>query len=319
LRGMEFALQTHGLSKTYKTLRARVRALEPLDLSVRAGSVFGLLGGNGAGKSTFIKTVLRICRPTTGSATILGVDAANPAARRQVGYLPEGTQFARYLTGRGVCEYFGMLMGLSGAALKTEVEHKLALVGMKDWADRKVSKYSKGMRQRVGLAQAMLGEPRLIMLDEPTDGVDPAGRHEIRDVIRNLGRSGVTVFLNSHLLSEVEAVCDEIAIMYRGRVLRQGPVAQITEEMSMHDGRMHLRFRTSELPEQMPRGLEEAVRDHDGFEIAVADREQVPRLIDALREAGIRIYEVEQYHASLEETFLRAMDDADAHGVGGAQ
>jgi ABC-2 type transport system ATP-binding protein len=316
---MEFALETEGLSKTYKSLRARVRALEPLDLKVRTGAVFGLLGGNGAGKSTFINTVLRICRPTTGRATILGIDAANPDARQHVGYLPEGTQFARYLTGRGVCEYFGKLKGLHGAALKTEVDHKLRLVGMQDWADRKMSKYSKGMRQRVGLAQAMLGDPRLIMLDEPTDGVDPAGRHEIRDVIRELGRNGVTVFLNSHLLAEVEAVCGEIAIMFRGRVLRQGPVSQITEEMSMRDGRMHLRFRTSALPEQLPKALEGATLTEHGCEVAVADREAVPGLIDALREAGIKIYEVQQYHASLEEAFLRAMDDADAHGVGGQQ
>jgi ABC-2 type transport system ATP-binding protein len=138
-------------------------------------------------------------------------------------------------------------------------------------------------------------------------------------VIRELGRNGVTVFLNSHLLAEVEAVCGEIAIMFRGRVLRQGPVSQITEEMSMRDGRMHLRFRTSALPEQLPKELEGATRTEHGCEVAVADREAVPGLIDVLCDAGVKIYEVEQYHASLEEAFLRAMDDADAHGVGGQQ
>jgi ABC-2 type transport system ATP-binding protein len=316
---MEFALETRGLSKTYKSLRGRVRALEPLDLQVTPGCVFGLLGSNGAGKSTFVKTVLRICRPTTGSATILGIDASLPEARKQVGYLPEGTNFPRYLTGRGVCEYFGKLMGLTGAALKTEIEHKLRIVGMSDWADRKVIKYSKGMKQRVGLAQAMLGNPRMIILDEPTDGVDPAGRHEIRDVIKALGRDGVTVFLNSHLLAEVEAVCDEIAIMYRGALLRRGPVKQITEEMSMRDGRFQFQFKTGPLPEQLPQGLERALRDDGGFLIDVASREEVPKLIDSLRQAGIGVYEVQAYHASLEEAFLRTMDSANAHGVGGTQ
>lgn len=316
---MEYALETEGFSKVYRSLRGRVRALEPIDIKVEAGKVFGLLGSNGAGKSTFVKAVLNICKPTTGRAKIFGVDTRNPEARRQVGYLPEGTQFSRYLTGRQVCEYFGQLMGLTGARLKEEVDAKLKIVGMTDWASRKVTKYSKGMKQRIGLAQAMLGSPRLIMLDEPTDGVDPQGRHEIRDVIAGLAKEGVTVFLNSHLLAEVEAVCDEIAIMFRGRLLRRGPVKQITEEMSMHDGQMQLRFKTGDLPATLPpllQGVE--VRD-GGFRISVAGREQVTAVIDALRALDVPIYEVQQYHASLEEAFLRIMDDGEHTGVGGQQ
>lgn len=316
---MEYALETEGLSKVYKKFRRRVRALEPLDLKVAPGKVFGLLGSNGAGKSTFVKTILNICKPTTGRARILGIDSRNPAARAKVGYLPEGTQFPRYLTGRGVCEYFGKLMGLKGDALKSEVDRTLKIVGMMDWADKKVIEYSKGMKQRVGLAQAMLGEPRLIILDEPTDGVDPAGRHEIRDVIKGLAKEGVTIFLNSHLLAEVEAVCNDIAIMYRGRVLRAGPVQDITEEMSMINGRMQLRIRCGELPAQLPAGLEGAERNDKGFNISVGGREEVPALIDKLREAGVPIYEVEQYHASLEEAFLQIMDAGEHRGVGGQQ
>ncbi|MCA8916973.1 MAG: ABC transporter ATP-binding protein [Planctomycetes bacterium] len=316
---MEFALETEGLSKVYKSLRGRVRALEPLDLKVPPGKVFGLLGSNGAGKSTFVKTVLNICKPTTGRARILGVDSRNPAARKQVGYLPEGTAFPTYLTGRGVCEYFGKLMGLTGQRLKEEVADKLKVVGMSDWADKKCTKYSKGMKQRVGLAQAMLGEPRLIILDEPTDGVDPQGRHEIRDVIAKLAKDGVTIFLNSHLLAEVEAVCDDIAIMYRGRMLETGPVAMITERMSVRDGRMQLRFRTSELPSSLPELLAEANAIEGGFNITVGDREQIPVLIDELRKLNVKIYEVEQYHASLEEAFLQIMDEGEHKGVGGQQ
>jgi ABC-2 type transport system ATP-binding protein len=316
---MDYALETRGLSKVYKSLRGRIRALEPIDLKVETGRVFGLLGANGAGKSTFVKTVLTICRATTGTAMILGRDSRDPEARRQVGYLPEGTTFPRYLTGRGVCEYFGQLLGLTGSRLKSEVDAKLKLVGMSSWADRRVTKYSKGMKQRIGLAQAMLGDPRLIMLDEPTDGVDPTGRHEIRDVIRDLGHKGITVFLNSHLLAEVEAVCDEIAIMYRGRLLRQGPVKQITDEMSIRDGLMQFRFRTGELPAQMPRGFEHMRPEDGGIIVSVQDREEIPVLIDRLREADVPIYEVTQYHASLEEAFLQIMTDGDHEGIGGAQ
>lgn len=315
---MEYALETRGLSKVYKSLlHGHVRALDPLDLEVKPGTVFGLLGGNGAGKSTFVKTVLRICRPTSGTCRILGVDARDPAARAQVGYLPEGTNFPRYLTGRGVCEYFGKLKGLTGQKLKDEVDAKLKLLGMQDWGDRKVTKYSKGMKQRIGLAQAMLGEPRLIILDEPTDGVDPQGRHEIRDVIKGLAKEGVTIFLNSHLLAEVEAVCDDVGIMYRGRMLRSGPVKQITEEMSMRDGRMQLHFRTDSLP-RIP-ALEGARPIEGGFSISVGDREEIPLLIDAVRDAGAKIYEVQHYHASLEEAFLHIMDDGEHRGVGGQQ
>lgn len=315
----DYALETEGFSKVYRSWRGRVRALEPLDLKVEAGKVFGLLGSNGAGKSTFVKTILNICKPTTGRARLLGIDSRNPNARRQVGYLPEGTHFPRYLTGRAVCEYFGKLMGLSGTRLRDEVNKKLEIVGMTAWADKKITKYSKGMKQRVGLAQAMLGEPRLIILDEPTDGVDPQGRHEIRDVIGGLAKEGVTIFINSHLLAEVEAVCDLIGIMYQGRMLRSGPVRDIKEEMSIRDGRMQLRFRTGDLPAELPAGFETATRRDYGMDLAVHNREEIPALIDALRAADIAIYEVEQYHASLEEAFLRVMDDGHHVGVGGQQ
>lgn len=315
----DFALETEDLSKVYKSLRGRVRALEPLDLKVEAGKVFGLLGSNGAGKSTFVKTILNICKPTTGRAQILGVNSRNPAARAQVGYLPEGTHFPRYLTGKQVCEYFGRLRGLSGARLKEEVQRTVHLVGMTEWCDKKVTQYSKGMKQRIGLAQAMLGEPRMIILDEPTDGVDPQGRHEIRDVILRLAKQGVTIFLNSHLLVEVEAVCDEVAIMFQGRVLQRGPVAEITEKMSMRDGKMHLRIRTGDLPSELPNLKGDVTRIDGGLDVAVPDREEVPALIDALRDAGIKIYEVQQHHASLEEAFLDIMKKGDHHGVGGVK
>lgn len=315
---MDVALETKGLSKTYRGLR-KVRALEPLDLSVNSGSVFGLLGANGAGKSTLVKTILGICRATTGYAHIFGQDSRNPDARRKVGYLPEGTNFAKYLTGRDVLNYFGLLAGLSGQRLREQIADKLKLVGMSDWSEKKVGKYSKGMRQRIGLAQAMLGDPKLIILDEPTDGVDPEGRHHIRDLILKLGKEGVTLFLNSHMLSEVETVCHEIAIMYQGRVLKRGKVQDIRNEMSMREGKYQLVFKTGPLPQQLPPLLQDMRREEGGFRVAVADREDIPRVIDALRDTGVAIYGVEQFHASLEEAFLKVMDDGNHHGVGGKQ
>ena len=315
----ELAVETEGLSKVYKSFRGRVRALEPLDLQVKAGTVFGLLGSNGAGKSTFVKTILNICKPTTGRARILGINSRNPKARAQVGYLPEGTAFPRYLTGQQVCEYFGRLRGLSGARLKEEVQRTIFLVGMAEWADKKVTQYSKGMKQRIGLAQAMLGDPRLIILDEPTDGVDPQGRHEIRDVIKRLASEGVTIFLNSHLLMEVEAVCDEIAIMFQGRVLERGPVLDIIDRMSMRDGKLHLRIRTGDLPAELPEFLAGAKRVEGGLDIAVATRDDTTKVVDALRNAGIQIFEVKQHRASLEEAFLQIMHKGEHKGVGGVR
>ncbi|MCC6465932.1 MAG: ABC transporter ATP-binding protein [Planctomycetes bacterium] len=315
---MDYALETQGLSKTYRGLR-RVRALDPVDLKVEAGTVVGLLGSNGAGKSTLVKTVLGICRATTGRALLFGRDSRDPAARRAVGYLPEGTSYPRYLTGRGVCEYFGRLTGLSGERLRNEVNEKLKLVGMAAWGDLKVRKYSKGMKQRVGLAQALLGNPRLVFLDEPTDGVDPAGRHEIRDLIARLGKDGVTVFLNSHLLAEVEVVCREIAIMYRGRILRRGKVSEIIQEMSGKGGMQQLRFRTGPLPATLPELPGKATPTDDGLMLEVADRNLTSRAIDALRGANVEIFAVEAYRASLEEAFLHIMDTNDYAGVGGQQ
>lgn len=311
------ALETERLSKTYKGLRARVQALMPLDLKLEAGHIFGLLGANGAGKSTLVKVILGIVRPTTGRARLFGVDTRNPEARRNVGYLPEGLSFPRYLSGRETCEYFGKLAGLGGAKLKAEVDEKLKIVGMSDWASRKVLKYSKGMKQRIGMAQALIGDPKLVILDEPTDGVDPVGRHELRDVIRGLPAKGTTVFLNSHMLTEVEAVCDQVAIMYRGRLLQRGPVHEITEKMSVRDGKLQLKFHVGKLPETLPAGFESAEVKGEHLFVRVSDREEVSLMIDRLRAVGVSIYEVQQWHASLEEAFLQIMEDGEHMGIGG--
>ncbi len=220
---MEHAIQIRGLAKTY---RGGVQALKGVDLQVRKGSVFGLLGPNGAGKSTLIKCLLSIVRPTAGSATLLGQPISSPLARAKVGYLPEGHRFPQYLTAAGVCRYFGGLSGLHGEELEREVQSKLELVGLSEWADKRVNKFSKGMAQRVGVAQAFLGDPEIVFLDEPTDGVDPVNRQGLHFVIRNAVEKGATVFINSHLLPELEVLCDEVGILNQGEMLRQGLLLQ---------------------------------------------------------------------------------------------
>jgi ABC-2 type transport system ATP-binding protein len=313
-RPAAYAVETRALCKTYRTLSRRVEALRDVDLRVPWGAAFGLLGPNGAGKSTLVKTLLSIVRPSAGAATLLGRDISRADARRGVGYLPENHRFPRYLTGRGVCEYFGRLGGLHGAELRQEVEAKIASVKMSDWADTKVSKYSKGMLQRIGIAQAMLGKPHLVFLDEPTDGLDPLGRHQMRELIRELGRSGTTVFINSHLLLEVEQVCDQVAIMHQGRVLRQGTLEEIRATVTQSRQSVSVKFTTTAVDAEARAELQRYgpyQQGSEGFTIMLGDQQQIPEVIDKLRERAIEIYAVEPSRANLEDAFLDLIQRTD--------
>ena len=305
---MEWAIETRGLRKTYGR---KTEALKPMDLQVPLGSCFGLLGPNGAGKSTLVKTLLSITHASGGDATLLGRDFRGTESRRRIGYLPEGHNFPGYLDGRGVCRYFGRLAGLSGDALEKGIEEKLELVGMAESAKVKISKCSKGMKQRIGLAQALLGDPRLVFLDEPTDGIDPVGRAEVREVIKDIARRGVTVFLNSHLLSEVELMCDRIAIMDKGRILQSGSVQEIVASVGAKDGRALVRFRCSAIPEALLQELigMGATADAEGFSLPTADAAATTSVIDRLRQAGVTIAAVEPRRLSLEDAFIRLVSE----------
>src|SRR3954451_358735 len=206
-----------------------VRAVDGLSLSVKRGSIFGLLGPNGAGKTTFVKMLLSAVNPTSGAARIFGQDARLPETRKPVGYLPENHRFPTYLTGAGMLDFYGSLSGLSRPERMVRVPELLKLVGLEGWGDVRIKKYSKGMLQRLGLAQALIHRPRLLVLDEPTDGVDPVGRREIRDTLNGLTGTGVTVFINSHLLSEVENFCDYVAILHKGKLALQGRISALVE------------------------------------------------------------------------------------------
>jgi len=219
------AVWTRSLRKEFKLGwgRGRVLALEGLDLEVRRGEVFGLLGPNGSGKSTAMKMILGLLRPTSGRAEVCGCRAGTLAARRQIGFLPENPYFPVFLTGAELIRYYGKLSGMGGRGLEGRVQELLSLVRLGGEAGRRpLRTYSKGMLQRAGLAGALVSDPEIIMLDEPTAGVDPAGSREIRDLIRELKERGKTVIFSSHLLEQVEDVADRVIILHRGEKLREG-------------------------------------------------------------------------------------------------
>lgn len=225
-------IEIDGLTKEFDIgLRGvKLRAVDHLGLSIPRGGVFGLLGPNGSGKSTTIKIMLGLMQPTSGTCRVLGGSAADPEVRRRIGYLPESPDFYRFLTGWELVEFYGRMSGLSGSLLGRSVERVLEWVGLVEASRRKIGTYSKGMLQRAGLAQALVHDPDLIILDEPTAGVDPIGAQMIAEIIRALKASGKSVLLSSHLLAQVEGVCDRVAILDRGKVVLEGSVEELLSE-----------------------------------------------------------------------------------------
>ncbi len=299
-------IQTENLSKHFN--RGRLRALDRVSLHVGPGRVFGLLGPNGAGKTTLVKLLLGILHPTAGTAQIFGEPVTNYNLRERVGYLPENHRYPDFLKGGAVMEYFGRFANVPAEARRQRIPELLKLVGMDKWADTKIRKYSKGMMQRLGLAVAMINDPDLLLLDEPTDGVDPIGRKEIRDIILHLKGRGKTIFINSHLLSEVELVSDEVAIMNKGKIVVQGAVDQLT------DIGLNYRIETSPLATAMKSQLKEKfaklglVNGH--LEVTVQNHAELNRLIDHLRDNRAEIHAIVPQKRTLEESFFSAIKGA---------
>ena len=302
-------VQTHRLSKTFRSgllKRVDVQALKDVSLSVEKGEIFGLLGPNGAGKTTFVKILLSVIRPTGGEAQILGSTLGSLAVREKSGYLPENHRYPAFLTGLQTLHFFGRLHGLLGRALDDRSRSLLELVGLKNWANVKIKRYSKGMLQRLGMAQALLNEPELLFLDEPTDGVDPVGRKEIRDLLKELKSHGTTIFLNSHLLSEVEAISDRVAILNRGEVLRVGTV----DEMTAHQ--LEYEIRTDKpLPESALRavsgGVREARSEGNILYVAVNEKNELNKVLDIIRGQGIFVESMTPKRSSLEDYFIEVI------------
>lgn len=306
------AIEITNISKTYISpfRKTKVEALINLDLSVPAGTIFGLLGPNGAGKTTLIKILLSICFPNSGSAKILNEDFRNYKIKNRIGYLPENHKFPSYLSGGDVLRFFGRLSGFKELELEKRIDELLELVKMTQWKRLKVKGYSKGMMQRLGIAQALINNPEIILLDEPTDGVDPIGRKEIRDILADLRSKKKTVFLNSHLLSEVELISDRVAILNKGKLIREGTVKELTEKR--HEYQLELEnFTDDEIYLNLASKFNFA-RVKDGqYTALVADKAELNKLIDELRSKNIYIKEIIQKKSSLEEMFISLINEAE--------
>ncbi|MGD1020782.1 MAG: ABC transporter ATP-binding protein [Verrucomicrobiia bacterium] len=250
------AIRTEQLTKKYDLgwRKGKLLALEKLNLRVREGEVYGLLGPNGSGKSTTLKLVLDLVVPTAGDAWIFDVPCSKVVSRLHVGFLPENPYFYRYLTGAETLEFYGKLCGVRGAALKKRIDELLDLVGLSRARDRRLAGYSKGMLQRIGLAQALIHDPKLLLLDEPTAGVDPIGSKDIRDLILRLKGMGKTVLLSSHLLAQVQDVCDRIGVLNRGQMILEGDVQTLISDQR------RLSITVQDLPETARARVEDAVR-----------------------------------------------------------
>ncbi len=300
---MPAVLETRGLRKTYRN----VVALQNLDLSVNRGEVFGFLGPNGAGKTTFTKCVTGFVRPDDGTVHVLDIDArAHPTrAAHHIGLVPDQYDFYTNLTGRQHLDFYGRLLGMPSRERRSRIDEVLATVRMEERADSRTKTYSHGMKQRVCIAQALLHQPDLIFFDEPTNGLDPQGAYELRQMIKGLAHDGTTVFLNSHLLSEVQETCERVAIVQKGKVLTIGRVDDLRRKASDQSVQVRLQKPSRTLLTALGKSFPGAAASLEGDVLnARVAQSQVPDLVAAIVAAGGRITGVSADLASLEDVFL---------------
>lgn len=296
------AIETSELTKRY----GRITALAGLTMSVPQGEVFGFLGPNGAGKTTAVKMLLGLVRPSTGGGSVLGAPLGQRETRRKIGYLPELFRYQDWLYAREVLTLHCELAGVPKAKRASEINTALDIVGLVRRADDRVGTFSKGMQQRLGLGVALLGGPELIFLDEPTSALDPIGRYDVREVIRDLKQRGTTVFLNSHLLSEVELVCDRVAIVDQGKIIAIGPMADII------GGASTVRVRATGLTAAAEMALGRfGAPETEGnwYTFRGLTEDDVPDLVEEIVRHGGRVYVVESRYESLEDRFMQLLQD----------
>ena len=294
--------------KPWRKATIRKRALDGLDLQIQPGEIFGFLGQNGAGKTTTLKLLLSLIHPTSGEARLLGTPVharSGVEMRRRVGYLPENPYFYEYLTGRELLRYFGRLSGLTGQTLEQRVEARLEQLGLSEAGNIALRKYSKGMLQRVGLAQAILHDPELVILDEPMSGLDPGGRREVREIILELKRQGRTVFFSTHILSDAEQLCDRVAVLEKGKLRGVGP---LSDWQGSESGSREIIWRQADgcseaALQKMNLGAAQALPEAGKYRITVTSSQLWPAL-DAIRAAGGEIFKVEPARPSLEAIFF---------------
>ena len=314
---MTTLIEVSGLRKQYRSSfgKAKITALDGIDFSVAEGEMFGLLGPNGAGKTTTVKILLGLTHATSGTASVCGLPVSDPESRRQVGYLPEGHKIPNYLTARQALSIFGRMSGMDSAKIKERIPRVLEQVRMGQWIDVRIKKYSKGMTQRLGLACALIHEPKLLLLDEPTDGVDPVGRREIRDLLRDEAKqNGTAVLLNSHLLSEIELTCDRVAVLRNGKVAAFGSVEELTRTQATY------KMVTAPLDESLVSAFRETgagvERVNGHMVLSVSDLGHLNALVDQVRARGGMLSELTPVRSTLEDVFVDLVRADPAESVG---
>jgi len=301
------AIRTEGLTKVYRRLFGfgRVLAVENLDLAVPRGRTFGFLGPNGAGKTTTIKMLLGLVRPTSGGGWLFGEPIGSKAGRAQVGFLPEDPSFAKHLRAREFLRFCSRLSHLSAEQCRTRPDEVLEIVGLADVAHRRLGTFSRGMLERIGIAQALLHEPALLILDEPMTGLDPAGRREVKGLIQRLAAEGKTLFFSSHILSDVEELCDRVGILNRGRLIKTG---SLDELLGIEGAEVTIPALPGTLLERVEPLVEHMEHGENGWRLRAAGAASLKQLEHLLREAGCTNYERTPLRQNLETLFMETVE-----------
>jgi len=309
---MNNIVEIENLTKDYEVgfwKKKKVRALDGLNLQVEGGQIFGFLGGNGAGKTTTIKILMSLIFPSEGRASILGEDISNVKMRSRIGYCPENPYFYDYLKASELMDYFGEIFGYDAATRKRKTEELLTKVGLEEKAwNRQLRKFSKGMLQRVGLAQALINEPEIVFLDEPMSGLDPIGRREIRELIANLREQGTTVFMSTHILSDIEALCDNVAILRKGKLAATGKLDDLLNEAGERQSfEINVKgVSAEELKSEIAQiAGAEVFAKASGANVQVLDEADIDKILQITREKGGRLASVQPVKQSLEELFVK--------------
>jgi ABC-2 type transport system ATP-binding protein len=299
------AVEIQGLRKVY----GQIIAVDDISLVTYRGEAFGFLGPNGAGKSTVVKILTGLVTPTKGAVRVLGQPINHVQSRRQVGYLPEFPSFHRWLKARAFLEFHGRLYGMRGTFLEKRITEVLEMVGLSGRENQKLGTFSKGMLQRIGLAQAIIHKPELVILDELVSGLDPVGQRDMRDLLRELKEEGTSIFLNSHLLADVEAICDRVAIINQGRILKVGAPADLFDKKKILE--VHVDRVSEELLKRLHTvalDIQYAEDQPDNLLIEIARDEQSADVADIIHACGARLYTLAPRHLSLEQIFFQTID-----------
>jgi len=306
----DLVVQTEELSKVFRVgfWGKRVTAVDGLNLEVRRGEVFGFLGPNGAGKTTTLKMLMGLIYPTSGHARLFGRDLGDPQSKAKLGFLPESPYFYDYLTSREFLGFYGHLFGLWGAVLDKRIDELLELVGMTHAKDLQLRKFSKGMLQRVGVAQALINDPELVVLDEPMSGLDPIGRKEVRDLILRLKESGKTVLFSSHILHDAEVLCDRVAMVLKGCLVACGRVTDLLDQGASHQVELVVDRLTPEGLDHIRPLTDKVVMQGDLMLVVLKSQQQVGGALEIIRTAKARLVSLNPQKGSLEDLFIREVE-----------